>query len=125
MCGEHVMTELTQTLYNGITEILVYIERVAEFHWRSSGPPLLPATSVSVFCMGFGPASCSALLRGERYQILHEFVQIEGQDRPRTRHLQRWPKTFLGSVAFVPVAFQRPNASLGPTPLAANLIPDS
>ena len=41
-----------------------YLERVAEFHWRSSGPPILPATSVSVFCAGFGPASCAALLRG-------------------------------------------------------------
>src|ERR1043166_4707553 len=54
-----------------------------------------------------------------------EFVQIEGQDRPRTRHLQRWPKTFLGFVEFVPVAFQYPNAALGPTRLAANLLPDS
>ena len=27
VCGEHVMTELTQALYNGIAEILIYVQR--------------------------------------------------------------------------------------------------
>jgi hypothetical protein len=33
-----------------------YLERVAEFHWRSSGPLILPAASVSILNSGFGGA---------------------------------------------------------------------
>jgi hypothetical protein len=64
-----------------------YIERVAEFHWRSSGPPIPRVVSVSFLYLGFVSVSSADFLLGQRHQIPHEFVQIERQDRPRPRHL--------------------------------------
>jgi len=45
----------------------VYIERVAEFHWRSSRPPFLPVGSVSILYSGFVPASAADPLLGQRH----------------------------------------------------------
>ena len=84
---------------------LNYLERVAEFDWRSSGPPFLPVASVSVLSADFVSSSCADLLRDQRHDIPHELVQIERQDRPRPCHLQRMPKTLFGFVELVPIAF--------------------
>src|SRR2546428_13043658 len=47
--------------------IIKYLERVAEFHWRSSGPPFLPVGSVSFLYSGFVPASSADPLLGQRH----------------------------------------------------------
>src|SRR5918992_5900881 len=93
-------------------------------HWRSFGPPFLSFPSASLLYGDFVPFVSVAPLAGQCPQIPHQFVEVEGQDRPWPRHLQRLPKTFFGFVEWVPVAFQRANASFGPTPLAAYLLPD-
>src|SRR5262245_58035637 len=102
----------------------IYIERVAEFCWRSSKPPLLLVASVSCLFVGSVSSASADPLLGPLHEIPHEFVQIERKDSPRPRHLQRMPKPLLRFVELVSIAFQCPNASLGPTPLAANLGPD-
>ena len=102
----------------------LYLERVAEFYWRSSKPPFLLVASVSFLYAGSVPSASANPLLGQLHEIPHELVQIEREDRPRPCHLQGVPKTLLRFVELVSLAFQRPNASLGPTPLAANLVPD-
>ena len=46
---------------------LTYLERVAEFPWRSSGPPFLPVGSVSFLYSGFVPVSSADPLLGQRH----------------------------------------------------------
>src|SRR5262249_62167838 len=47
------------------------------------------------------------------YQIPHELVQIVGEDRPGTGHLQRVPQTFLGLVEPIFVRLQGANDAFG------------
>jgi adenine-specific DNA-methyltransferase len=51
----------------GVHSYLAYLERVAEFPWRSSGPPFLPVGSVSFLYSGFVPASSADPLLGQRH----------------------------------------------------------
>ena len=75
------------------TDFIWYIERVAEFNWRSSGPPILLVASVSCPYTDFVASSSVDLLRDQRHNIPHEFVQIEGHDKSRPRHFPCMPKT--------------------------------
>ena len=58
------------------------------------------------------------------YQIPHELVQIVGEDRPGTCHLQRLPQTFLGLVEPIFVRLQGANDAFGLATLAPDRLAD-
>ena len=58
------------------------------------------------------------------YQIPHELVQIVGEDRLGTCHLQRLPQTFLGLVEPIFVRLQGANDPFGLAALAADRLAD-
>jgi len=57
-------------------------------------------------------------------QVPHQLVQIEGEDRPGTCHLQRLPQTFLGLVEPIFVRLQRANDPFGLAALAPDRLAD-
>jgi hypothetical protein len=63
------------------------------------------SSSLLLFRFGSDLGPFSDFLPGQLHHIPHKLVQIERQNRPRPRHLQRRPQTFFGLVEFVPVAF--------------------
>src|SRR5918998_6686816 len=85
-------------------------------NWRSSGPPFPSSLSISLLHVDSVPFVSVDPLAGQCHYIPHEFVEIEREDRPRSCHLQRVPKTFFGLVELVSVAFERANAPFGATP---------
>src|SRR4029453_11373884 len=58
------------------------------------------------------------------YQIPHEFVQIVGEDRPGTSHLQRVPQPFRGFVEPICVRLQGANDPFGFAALASDRLAD-
>jgi hypothetical protein len=76
---------------------------------------------------GFDSSVCSdafSSLPGGSYQVSHQFVQIEREDRPGASHLQRLPQTFLGLVEPVFVRLQGANDAFGLAPFAAHRLAD-
>ena len=76
---------------------------------------------------GFDSAVCAdtfSSLPSRSYQVSHQFVQIEREDRPGASHLQRLPQTFLGLVEPIFVRLQGANDAFGLATFAPDRLTD-
>src|SRR5262249_23670943 len=60
----------------------------------------------------------------DSYQVSHQLVQIERENRPGAGHLQRLPEALCGLVESIFVRFQRANDAFGLAPFAPDRLTD-
>src|SRR5215217_2545031 len=90
----------------------------------NGGPLGLPLVSLWELFWRFYLSRCLFSSPVGPYEISHQFVQIEGEDRPGTCHLQRLPQTFLGLVEPLFVCLQCPNDAFGLAAFAPDRLTD-
>ena len=83
-----------------------------------------PLASQWELLLWFFLVQCLCASLGGLSQIPHELVQIVGENRPGTGHLQRLPQTFLGLVEPLFVALQGPHDAFGLASLASDRLAD-
>ena len=93
---------------------------------EGNGGPSWPASCLSLGAvLAVLPAPMPFLLPCRPgYEISHQFVQIEGEDRAGTCHLQRLPQTFLGLVESIFVRLQGTNDAFSLATFAPDRLPD-
>src|SRR6266446_541668 len=115
---------MTNCSLTTIYSLRMYIERVAKLLWAYQGPPGLPLASRRSLCCRFCLPRCLVSSPVGPYQVPHQFVQIAGEERPGTCHLQRLPQTFFGLVEPIFVGLECPNDPFGFAALAPDRLAD-
>src|SRR3954447_26804132 len=90
----------------------------------NGGPLGLPLVSLWELFWRFYLSRCLFSSPVGPYEISHQFVQIVGEERPGTCHLQRLPQTFLGLVEPIFVGLQGANDPFGLAALAPDRLAD-
>src|SRR5215211_821087 len=90
----------------------------------NGGPLGLPLVSLWELFWRFYLSRCLFSSPVGPYEISHQFVQIEGEERAGTCHLQRLPQTFLGLVEPICVRLQGTNDAFGLATFAPDRLPD-